>query len=64
MAALQVTPTAPNQRTIDHDRHTRPLDSLLQALGEAECGTCQALLTMIKAHLEISVPAWPKGGAR
>ena len=56
--------TADTQTTVDHDRHTRPLDTLLVALGEAQCGTCQALLTMIKAHLEISIPAWPKGGAR
>ncbi len=56
--------TADTQTTVDKDRHTRPLDSLLQALTEAECGTCQALLHMIKAHLEISIPAWPKGGAR
>ncbi len=55
--------TADTQKTVDKDRHTRPLDSLLQALGEAECGTCQALLHMIKAHLEVSIPAWPKGGA-
>ncbi len=56
--------TVDTQTTAEHDRHTRPLDPLLVALGEAQCGTCQALLTMIKAHLEISIPAWPKGGAR
>ena len=61
MAVLQHTSPALDQRTTDH---TRPLDPVLVALGEAQCGTCQALLTMIKAHLEISVPAWPKGGTR
>ncbi len=60
MAVLQ-HPPALDQRTTEH---TKPLDSLLVALSEAECRTCQALLHMIKAHLEISIPAWPKGGAR
>ena len=53
------------QTTVEQDRHTKPLDTLLVALGEAQCGTCQALLHMIKDHREVSIPpAWPKGGAR
>jgi len=56
--------TADHQTTAEHDQHTNPLDCLLIALGEAHCGTCLALLARLKAHLEISIPAWrPKGGA-
>jgi hypothetical protein len=51
-------------QTVEHDRHTKPLDTLLVALGEAQCGTCLAIMRMLKDHLEISIPAWPKGGAR
>ncbi len=61
---MSMVETADTPKTVDHDRHTRPLDTLLIAVGEAQCGTCQAILHMLKAHLEISIPAWPKGGAR
>jgi len=50
------------QRT--HDHHSRPLDITITALEAAQCGTCQAILHMLLAHLEISIPAWSKGGAR
>ncbi len=63
MSATQLTTTALDQRTSEPDRHTRPLDTLLVALDEAQCGTCQAILHMLLAHLEVSVPAWP-GRAR
>ncbi len=56
--------TADIQTTVEPDRHTRPLDTLLVALSEAKCGTCQAILRMLLAHLEISIPAWSKGGMR
>jgi hypothetical protein len=56
--------TALDQRTSEPDRHTRPLDTLLVALDEAQCGTCQAILHMLLAHIEVSIPAWPNGGAR
>jgi hypothetical protein len=56
--------TADTPKTVDHDRHTRPLDTLLVVLDEAQCGTCQAILHMLKAHLEVSIPAWPKSGVR
>jgi hypothetical protein len=55
--------TADTPKTVEQDRHSKPLDTLLIAVGEAQCGTCQAILHMLKAHLEISIPAWPKGGA-
>jgi hypothetical protein len=51
------------RKTDQPDSHTKPLDTLLIAVGEAQCGTCQAILHMLLAHLEISIPAWPKGGA-
>jgi len=56
--------TADTQTTAEQDRHTRPLDTLLVALGDAQCGTCQAIMHMLKAHIEVSIPVWPKGGAR
>ena len=56
--------TADTQTTAEQDRHTRPLDTLLVALGDAKCGTCTAILHMLLAHLEISIPAWPKSGVR
>ena len=56
--------TADTQTTVEQDRHTRPLDTLLVALSEAQCGTCTAILHMLRAHIEVSIPAWPKGGAR
>ena len=55
---------ADTQTTAEQDRHTRPLDITITALEAAQCGTCQAILHMLLAHLEISIPAWPKGGAR
>jgi hypothetical protein len=55
---------ADTQTTAEQDRHTRPLDTLLVALSEAKCGTCEAIMHMLKAHLEVSIPAWPKGGVR
>jgi hypothetical protein len=56
--------TVDTQTTVDKDRHTRPLDPLLVALGEAECGTCQAILHLLKVHVETTILGWPKGGAR
>ena len=60
--AGQVMSPAITQRT--HDHHSRPLDITITALEAAQCGTCQAILHMLLAHLEISIPAWSKGGAR
>jgi hypothetical protein len=61
MTTVQSTTAARDQRTTDH---TRPLDITITALEAAQCGTCQAILHMLLAHLEISIPAWPKGGVR
>jgi hypothetical protein len=42
----------------DQGHHTRPLDSVLVSLSEADCATCLAILAMLKSHLELaSVPA-------
>ena len=62
MAGIQVMSPALDQRA--HDHHTRPHDITITALEAAQCGTCQAILHMLLAHLEISIPAWPKGGVR
>ena len=61
MAVLQNTLSALDQRTTDHQR---PLDITITALEASQCGTCQAILHMLLAHLEISIPVWPKGGVR
>ena len=61
MQVLQDTSPALHQRPTDH---TRPLDITVTALEASQCGTCTAILRMLLAHLEISIPAWPKGGAR
>jgi len=61
MTTVQSTTEARDQRATDH---TRPLDITITALEAAQCGTCQAILHMLLAHLEISIPAWPKGGVR
>lgn len=65
MAAQPIMTTdAPGVVRHSSDPHTRPLDTVLVALSEAHCGTCQALLRILKAHLETTVPAWPEGGAQ
>jgi len=56
--------TADMRKTDQPDSHTRPLDTVLVAVDEVQCGTCQAILHMLLAHLEVSIPVWPKGGAR
>ena len=61
MAGIQVMSPALDQR---HPDHTRPLDITITALEASHCGTCTAILRMLLAHLEISIPAWPKGGVR
>lgn len=61
---METWSTADIQTTAEQTRHIRPLDTLLIAVGEAQCGTCQAILHMLKAHLEVSVPVWPKGGGQ
>ena len=61
---MSMVETAGTPKTVESDRHTRPLDTLLVALSEAQCGTCQSIMHMLKAHIEVSVPIWPKGGAR
>ncbi len=61
MAVLQNTSSALYQRTHDH---SRPLDITITALEASHCGTCRAILHMLLAHLEISIPAWSKGGVR
>ena len=61
---METWSTADTQTTAEQDRHSRPLDTLLVALSEAKCGTCEAIMHMLKAHIEVSVPVWPKGGAR
>ena len=61
MAGTRVMSTAPDRRPTDH---TRPLDITITALEASQCGTCTAILRMLLAHLQISIPAWPKGGAR
>ncbi len=53
MAVLQVTPTAPNQRTIDH---IRPLDSVLVSLQEVDCARCQSILKVLLNHLHEYIP--------
>ncbi len=47
------------RKTDQPDSHTKPLDTLLVALSEAQCGTCQAIMDMLKAHIEVIVPLWP-----
>ena len=61
MAVLPITSPARHPRIHDH---SRPLDITITALEAAQCGTCQAILHMLLAHLEISIPAWPKSGVR
>jgi hypothetical protein len=61
---MALTGLGDTPKTDEQDRHTRPLDCLLVALSEAHCGTCLAILHLLKAHLEVSIPAWTKGGAR
>lgn len=53
MAEAHMSP-ALDQRQIDH---LCPLDSVLEALDESDCDTCQTYLTGLKAHLETSIPA-------
>ena len=62
MTTVQSTIAALNQST--HDHHSRPLDITITALEASQCGTCRAILRMLLAHLEISIPAWPKSGVR
>ena len=61
---METWSTADTPKTVEQDQHTRPLDTLLVAVSEAQCGTCRAILHMLLAHLEVSIPVWPKGGAR
>jgi len=61
---METWSAAETQTTAEQDRHTRPLDTLLVALDDVQCGTCETITHMLKAHLEISIPAWSKGGAR
>ncbi len=61
---METWSTADTPKTVEPDRHSKPLDTLLVALDEAQCGTCQAIMHMLKAHIEVSVPVWTKDGAR
>jgi len=42
--------------TADAITHLKPLDAVNQALTESECSICLALLSVLRRHLEASIP--------
>jgi hypothetical protein len=42
--------------------HTRPLDSVIQALDDTRCAWCAGLLKLLKQHIEAGIAGGWEGG--